>query len=390
MKKKIVRVTEALGGGVLHCVVLLANLQARAGDDIVIVHSIRPDTPSSDRLDALLDARIKRRVISMHTGIGIHDFAVLVRLVVQLMIEQADIVHLHSSKAGALGRIASRLLRISDRVVYSPHGFAFLRRDISSGKARALISIERWLHKLGGVLVGCSRSEARYATMLFSPRRVAVVENAIDLGGFGTNATHRDNATPTICTSARVTYQKAPWRFSALAASLSNHRKVRFVWLGGGEAQAVEAWIDLRHVELSGWIDADSLRRRLSACDVFVLPSLWEGMPIALIEAQAAGLPAVASRIVGNRDVIVHGVTGFLANNDSELFAYTRRLLDDASLRAKMGAAAREQALARFDSERFLDGFTKIYDALPKTAAYHRRGRARPRRTTAHMEGYDR
>ncbi|SEK06980.1 glycosyltransferase [Paraburkholderia diazotrophica] len=390
MKKKIVHVTEALGGGVLHCVVLLANLQARAGDDIVIVHSIRPDTPSPDRLDALLDARIKRRVISMHTGLGVHDFAALARLMVQLMIEQADIVHLHSSKAGALGRIAARLLCISDRVVYSPHGFAFLRRDISLSKARALISIERWLHKLGGVLVGCSRSEARYATMLFSTRRVTVVENAIDLRDFGTSATDRDNTTPIICTSARVTYQKAPWRFSALAASLSNRRKVHFLWLGGGDPQAVEAWIDHQHVELSGWIDADSLRRRLNACDVFVLPSLWEGMPIALIEAQAAGLPAVASRIVGNRDVIIHGVTGFLANNDDELSAYTRRLLDDPSLRARMGAAAREHALARFNSEHFLDEFSKVYDALAKTTAYRRRRRARPGRTTAHAEGYDR
>jgi len=390
MKKKIVHITEALGGGVLHCVVLLANLQAEAGNDVVLIHSIRPDTPSPGRLDALLDPRIKRCVVSMRTGIGVHDFAALAQLCVKLMIENADVIHLHSSKAGALGRIAARLLGMCGRTVYSPHGFAFLRQDISSNRVRALVLIERWLHKLGGVLVGCSRSEARYASMLFSSRRVSVVENAVDLANFQQGAVHFDKQTPIVCTSARVTYQKAPWRFSALAASLANRCAARFVWLGGGESEEVDAWIDRQYVDMSGWIAPETLRHRLTGYDIFVLPSLWEGMPIALIEAQAAGLPAVVSRIVGNRDVIVHGVTGFLANTDDDLSTYTQQLIGDPSLRMKMGAAAREYAFRRFSPERFGDGFARTYGALPKVWRYRRRGAARAGQVKTQASGYDR
>jgi glycosyltransferase involved in cell wall biosynthesis len=388
MKKKIVHVTEAFGGGVLHCIALLANRQVQSGADVVIIHSIRPDTPAAGRLDALLDSRIKRRVIPFRTEIGMHDLTGLARLMIRLMLERADVVHLHSSKAGALGRIAARLMGNCERTVYSPHGFAFLRKDIGSRRALALLAIERWLHRLGGVVIGCSRSEARYATMLFSSRRVSIVENAIDLSRIVACVVRNDGSALTVCTSARVTYQKAPWRFSILAASLATRCKARFVWLGGGDAQAVDAWIDSKHVQLSGWIDADALHRQLASADVFVLPSLWEGMPIALIEAQAAGLPAVASRIVGNRDVIVHGVTGFLANSDQELSAYTQRLIDDHTLRATMSVAARRHAFARFNSELFFDGFDNVYELLPKKLAYHVRNGIRTVKMMTQAKGF--
>lgn len=136
------------------------------------------------------------------------------------------------------------------------------------------------------------------------------------------------------------------------------------MWYGDGEAEAIDRWIDREVVELSGWIAAPELRRALQQCDIFVLPSLWEGMPIALIEAQAAGLPAVASRIVGNRDVIVHGVTGFLASNDAELEHYTRRLIDDPQLRERMGTAAAKHALARFGDARLFRSYVGIYRRL--------------------------
>ncbi|NHB11133.1 glycosyltransferase family 4 protein [Burkholderia cepacia] len=363
--RKVVHLTEAFAGGVLHCVALLANAQAAAGDHVTVVHSVRPDTPSADKLDALFDTRIERRVLPMPTSIGPRDAIALLRVVACLWRLRADVVHLHSSKAGALGRMAARLLGASSRTLYSPHGFAFLRRDISRRRARLLIRIERFLHAIGGPLVACSRSEARYATMLLSRRRrIVAVDNAIDLSRFADVGKVPARQVPVVCTAGRVVYQKAPWRFASLAKRLAARQAARCVWLGDGVPEAVGTWLADAPVATTGWISPVALPQALACSDIFVLASLWEGMPIALIEAQAMGLPAVASRIVGNRDIIEHGVTGFLANSDDELVHYVRRLLDDATLRRRMGDAARAHAFARFGAMRFQRDFAVLYDTV--------------------------
>ncbi|MBN3730516.1 MULTISPECIES: glycosyltransferase [unclassified Burkholderia] len=355
--------TEALGGGVLHCIALLANAQAASGDQVIVVHSVRPDTPSSDVLDTWFDSRVERRVLPMSTSIGPRDVLALLRVAICLRRLRADVIHLHSSKAGALGRMAARLLGSANRTLYSPHGFAFLRRDISSRRVRLLIGIERILHAIGGPLVACSRSEARYAAMLLSRKRVHVVDNAIDLSRFGEAGDVPERRTAVVCTSGRVAFQKAPWRFAQLAKSLAGRHDVRCTWLGDGAADQVRRWLADAPVEQSGWIAPDAMRDALARSDVYVLPSLWEGMPIALIEAQAMGLPAVASRIVGNRDIVEHGVTGFLVDNDDELLHYTELLLQDAALRRRMGEAARARTFLRFGAARFVRGFDALYDA---------------------------
>ena len=373
MRQKIVHVTEALGGGVLHCVALLANRQAAAGDEVVVLHSVRQDTPPAAKLNELFDPRVRREVVDMRTSIGAHDIVSVFRLLIELFRERPDIVHLHSSKAAALGRIAARCLGITARTIYSPHGFAFLKEDISPLKIKLFLLIERMLHATGGHIVACSKSELRYARMLLlRAERTSLVENAVKLDEFHLGGRRRAGEQVVVCTSARVTYQKAPWCFTRLAQQLSGTSKARFVWFGDGEADALDNWIDRDAVELSGWIPAAELRRRLLQCDIFVLPSLWEGMPIALIEAQAAGLPAVASRIVGNRDVIVHGVTGFLANDDEELAHYTHRLIDDAELRQRMGAAASAHARARFGDSQLFRSYVGIYRRLLTPVQGHR------------------
>ncbi|MFM0054954.1 glycosyltransferase [Paraburkholderia phytofirmans] len=365
MRQKIVHVTEALGGGVLHCIALLANRQAAAGDDVVVLHSMRQDTPPAAKLDELFDHRVRRKVVAMRTAVGLHDLVSMFRLVIDLFRERPDIVHLHSSKAAALGRISARLLGIASRTIYSPHGFAFLKQDISPIKVKLFLLVERMLHSCGGHIVACSKSELRYARMLLlNAERTSLVENAVKLDQFESDRSRRSVEGVVLCTSARVAYQKAPWRFTRLARRLSETPDTRFVWFGDGGGDAIDRWIDRDVVQLSGWITAAELRRRLPACDIFILPSLWEGMPIALIEAQAAGLPAVASRIVGNRDVIVHGVTGFLANDDEELEHYTRLLIEDAELRVRMGAAASVHALARFGDTQLFRSYVSLYRRL--------------------------
>ncbi|WP_167064952.1 glycosyltransferase [Burkholderia sp. Ax-1719] len=369
MRQTILHVTEALGGGVLYCIALLANRQVSAGDDVTIVHSIRVDTPSEAELDRIFDKRIRRRVIDMKTSVGLHDAVSIVRLFQEILKGRPDVIHLHSSKAAALGRVVARVMGLCDRTIYSPHGFSFLKQDIPRRTAKFYLLVERLLHAIGGNIVTCSRSERQYASRLLGhTRRIGMVENAVDTAGLVARKVAANKQITTICTSGRVTYQKAPWRFSKLAQSAARESGVdaqrKFIWFGDGDADSVNTWVDRGVVELTGWVKTEELHHRLAACDLFVIPSLWEGMPIALIEAQALGLPAIGSRVVGNRDVIQHGVTGFLANSDDELAAYVKRLVNDPPLRARMGSAAREKALERFSSDRLFRSYVRIYRNL--------------------------
>jgi glycosyltransferase involved in cell wall biosynthesis len=84
-------------------------------------------------------------------------------------------------------------------------------------------------------------------------------------------------------------------------------------------------------------------------------------MPMALIEAQVAGIPAVVTNVVGNRDIVIHCVTGFVASNDEELAKYLALLRDNPTLRQQMGAAARKRAMERFSMDLIFREWQLLY-----------------------------
>ncbi len=359
---KIIHITEALGGGVAHSLSQLAKAQAADGHQVIVVHSVRPDTPV-DLLPGLYPAPIRRQMLPMVTAIApIADLRALGEIYTLLKAENPDVIHLHSSKAGVLGRLAALLQGKRDRVFYSPRGFAFLREDVSSRKQKLFLNLERFASKLGGTVVGCSGTEEGLARTEVGHTRTCLVENSVDLGAVPV-ATGSVNDRMRVVTSGRICYQKAPWRFRDMATGCAD-LPADFVWLGDGDLRA-ELMVDgvlPSHVEIAGWQPRAGVYASLASADIFVLPSLWEGMPLALIEAQAAGLPAVVSNVVGNRDVVIDGETGFVCNSDEALIEKTRLLIENSALRQKMGQAAREMAAKRFSVERMHREMMAVYN----------------------------
>jgi glycosyltransferase involved in cell wall biosynthesis len=345
---KIIHITEALGGGIAHSLSQLAKAQATDGHHVIVVHSLRSDTPV-DLLPGLYPAPIDRRILPMVTAINpIADVKALLQIRALLRIENPDVIHLHSSKAGVLGRLAALLTGRQDQVFYSPRGFAFLREDVSPSKQKLFLNLERVASKLGGTVIACSRTESDLARFEVGHKRTCLVENSVDLSVVPI-ATGMMNEHVRIVTSGRICYQKAPWRFRNIATGCAD-LPAYFVWLGDGDLRA-DLVVDGVHsavVRIAGWLPRVLVYAELAAADIFVLPSLWEGMPLALIEAQAAGLPAVVSDVVGNRDVVINGETGFVCHTDLELLQKTRLLIEDAGLRWRMGQAARDMAAERF------------------------------------------
>lgn len=359
---KILHVTEALGGGVTHLISQLAKLQALDGWEVILAHSIRPETASQDVLDQLFPPPIRRIVVPMVTPISLrHDLSCLLQLMKIFRQVRPDVIHLHSSKAGVLGRIAASLSGYQDRGFYSPHGLSFLREDVSPLKRRLFLGFEQISALLGGTFLASCGSEASLARETVGHRRVVLVENSIDTKQVRSTVGSRPNRVRVI-TSGFIRYPKAPWRFRDLAVQLKDE-PANFAWIGDGELRQ-ELLVDGKlppNLVVSGWQDRERVLDQLSVSHIFILLSLWEGMPLALIEAQAAGLPAVVSNAVGCRDVVRDGVTGFVCASMEDAVEKVRLLIRDRDLRNKMGENARVMALERFSVERMHREVLAVY-----------------------------
>jgi glycosyltransferase involved in cell wall biosynthesis len=313
-----------------------------------------------EQLDDQFSFLAKRVVVQMVTQVSLLQDALSVWHLMRLMNqEQPDVVHLHSSKAGVLGRVAAWLSGCRAHVFYSPHGFAFLRQDVSAIKQKLFLWFERLAAMLGGTLVACSKSEADLAEKKVHHPRVHLVENATDLSQVLRSSGGADGCIR-VLNAGRVCYQKGPWRFSAVAIACAD-LPAQFVWMGGGDMACTLLSAHAPNLQLTGWLTHAEVVQQLAQADVFLMPSLWEGMPLALIEAQAAGIPAVVLNVVGCRDVVQHGVTGFVCDSDEELSARTRELIADASLRKRMGNNAAQMAHARFAVERMNKELLQLY-----------------------------
>ena len=164
----------------------------------------------------------------------------------------------------------------------------------------------------------------------------------------------------------RITYQKAPWIFAALADEFSD--TAEFVWYGDGPRENIQKWLGTTNVRISGWMPKTELRQKLARADLLLFPTLWEGMPLSLIEAQSIGVPAVATRIVGNQDIVVDGQTGFLCDSLDEIRERTSELLLDGALRRRMSKNAIEMVRPKFDDRNYGQLSIELYAKALKSA----------------------
>lgn len=167
---------------------------------------------------------------------------------------------------------------------------------------------------------------------------------------------------------ARIVPTKNVPRFLDLAAVVSDTRATaRFVVVGGGDVESANGQARARGlgppaVRIAGY--EPDLAAAYSGADVFVSTSEYEGFGIALVEAMAASLPVVSTRVGGTVDVVVDGVTGRLVDTDDELVAAVTGLVDDPSLRDAWGTAGRARAAARFAATRFVADVGDLYERL--------------------------
>lgn len=331
----ILHVVEAFAAGTLAIVYQMANAQARDGHRVSLAYSLREDTPPNWRAE--LHPAVTSHHLPMSRKVSpLADLRAMAALARLLRLQQPDIVHLHSSKAGAIGRLAS-LRHRNARWYFSPHGLSFLQSSNPGRVHSVYLALERLLALTPATIVACSPSEAGLVERHLH-RKPMLVPNGIPIGE-PPRFRAESSGILTVGTAGRITHQKQPELFARIARSLAG-RQFRFVWLGGGSPQAQRLLADAG-VEVSGWLPHADLMEAMSKLDIYMQASRWEGLSVAVMEAMAAGLPVVATDVVGNRDLVQHGRTGWLAASEDGLVTGVRRLADDRALRLRCGTAAR-------------------------------------------------
>lgn len=205
-----------------------------------------------------------------------------------------DVVHAHSTWAGAYVRLA--IDRESGvRVVYSPHCFAFERRDIGA-PARAVAAAGEWILSFRtDVIAACSPREQRLAARMrarFSPVLVPNTPRAQMSTGLEALSKRAD-----VVALGRLGPQKDPaWFLESVRRIRHGRPDLRATWIGDGEP-AFRRALEAAGITVTGWIGKDEVAAHLAGAGVYLHSARWEGFPLAVLEAQAAGIPVVARRI---------------------------------------------------------------------------------------------
>ncbi|MBI5004935.1 MAG: glycosyltransferase [Candidatus Lloydbacteria bacterium] len=248
------------------------------------------------------------------------EIAVFFKLLSLFKKERPDIVHLHSSKAGALGALAARLAGV-EKIIFTAHGWAF--NEPRFFLSRAAIWLVSWLTTLLAhrIIVITKKEYAQTLAMpLITAKKIAYIPNGIDNIHFlpkkeaqekllGPQAKSIDADTIWIGTISELTANKGLKYAIEATAIIKKGAASPFVFVVIGEGEERKA-LEKQIVDykLSGTVflagykkDAHTL---LKAFDIFTLTSLKEGLPYALLEAGAAGLPTVASNVGGIPDIV--------------------------------------------------------------------------------------
>jgi glycosyltransferase involved in cell wall biosynthesis len=163
----------------------------------------------------------------------------------------------------------------------------------------------------------------------------------------------------------RIEAQKNPLALVEYAQPLvSNGHAIRLVWIGDGQMRseleaAATRLLGPHRMVVDGWRSDAAMR--MAGFDIFALPSLFEGLPLALLEAMHAGLPIIATRTDGTPEAIDNGVSGVLCTGSDEFRQELRRLVEGAEFRRTLGRAAHDVARQRFSSAAMAGRLLDIY-----------------------------
>ncbi|MDH4065317.1 MAG: glycosyltransferase family 4 protein [Acidobacteriota bacterium] len=382
---RILRIIARLnvGGPAIHATLLTERLDPSRYESRLVAGSVEPEEGDylelhGHALTDLINVPDLGREIR-----GLSDLRTLWTLIRLIRDFRPHVVHTHTAKAGAVGRLAALICRVPV-VVHTFHGHV-LRGYFSPVKTRVFMEIERRLGRSSSALIAVSPKvrEELLELGIGRPDDFHVVPLGLDLAKFRDFTLSRpaaraqlglpDNAFVTSIVARLVPIKAHEVFLEAARRLLAVRPDAVFLIVGDGERreelEAMAASLGLgESVRFLGWrADLQILYR---ASDAVALTSRNEGSPVALIEAMAAGCPVVSTRVGGVPDVVTDQESGLLAEMDdpAALAEALGRVASNRALGLALGETGRERVLARYGADRLLDDVDALYVRLLRRA----------------------
>jgi glycosyltransferase involved in cell wall biosynthesis len=277
---------------------------------------------------------------------------------------EPEIVHTHTFKAGLIGRLVGG----THKRVHTYHGHLFADHSFSRFEQVLIKIVEKFLARRTDILISVGKKvgdELRSEGIGKDSNWLSIAPGVRALPVFERGQARRylkiHSNEILIGWMARMAEVKNPFLLLEIALRLPNSN---FVMAGGGEMLEKVKVNAPKNVNVIGWADAAKF---WSAVDCAISTSNNEGMPIALIEAQLAGVPVVATNVGSTSEVIENGVTGLITSSSSiELSEAVTRLTLNPLLMTSMGKAARQKASKEFSLENMIRSHTEVYTQLTR------------------------
>ncbi|RME90790.1 MAG: glycosyltransferase family 1 protein [Candidatus Hydrogenedentota bacterium] len=386
-RPKVVHISEpAIDGVKTHYINFLLNSNVQQFDYSLIYSNARVAPDFFLDLEKCRARGIDCQLLYIHPNISLKkDLTSFYDILSLFRKMRPDIVHAHSSKAGFLARFAAAYAG-AKAIIYTPNAFPFqIDRNIASKKL--FLFLEKLAARVTDKIICVSHSERELALKLglTNPRKIEVIYNGVDHKKFESDYEERIRIRSdlgiglndfVVVTVARMSYQKCPHHFVRVASEvLSMRSDIRFLYVGDGEyrsdLQELARNLNVDHkISFLGY--RNDVRDILVASDLFLSTSRYEGLPIAALEAMAAGLPIIATDVTGNKDIVVNGKTGYLAKfGDIQQMAEKIILLSSSrETRKKMGNNAKQVVIEKFSINAMVKKIEQLYLALLSQKGY--------------------
>jgi len=353
-----------IGGGESHLLSLLENLDRSIYEPVVLSFT---DGPMVERLKLL---NVKTHII--HTKIPF-DIRVRKKITKLLVEEKIELVHCHGTRAISNLYMSAKSLNIP--VIYTIHGWSF-HNDQQPIIKKIRIWTEKFLTSTSVANIAVSESNKMTGKNYFKNFEATVINNGIDQQKFDPNKNFQDiraafKILPTsilIIFIARFTSQKQPLSLiNAFAEAVKKNPSLELMMVGEGDENKI-ALEKVSKLKLSPKIHFLPFRQDvpdlLAAADIFVLPSLWEGLPIGLLEAMSMGKAVIATNVDGTKEIIKNNENGLLietSNLTQDLTEAILHLSTNENLRNQLGINAKKTIQENFSASEMTKKIENLY-----------------------------
>lgn len=357
--------SQPASGGVAVCVSQQARAALNRGHEVVVV------CPPADRgplAEWVTTGGADHIELDMTRAPGPRDLA-HARALRRLM-SDVDMVHAHSSKAGALTRAAAMTMRRRPPIVFTPHAWSWL---VGGNMSRVYLTIERLLASHTDVYVAVGEREATAGKAVLPKGEMLVVPNGVDTGYWAPDGplAPRSPGRLVVCVG-RLSRQKGQDLAIRALAQLENRDAIlRLLGDGPDQGELIRLASELGVSErVEFWGSVADPDRHLRAADVVVVPSRWDGMSLALLEAMAVGTAIVATDVAGTE---VLGDAGIVVpvEDVAALSESIDALLDDEAWRRHLAGAARDESL-NHTLDDSLDAMVSVWEEALATSSHRR------------------